>query len=160
MTLKTYIAVAALLSAAATPAFAAEHKGSSTFNWTYAPQSVPLSDSVSSTVGVVHGLTMLADGTRFGTLCTDVDAPNGTSNGVCVHTDADGDKMMIDWSCANEAQVPAGALFACKGPTTITGGTGKYAHASGKGIDVITGVSVLSDGTVVGITTEEYDFDY
>lgn len=153
-------ALVALLVAAASPAIAADYKGTGTFSWTYAPQSVSLSDALSSTAGIVYGTTLRPDGPTTATQCTDVDQPTGASSGTCVETDADGDKWMNDWSCEPAATTPPGVLFACEGQTTVIGGTGKYGEAKGTSTFTIYGVAVLPDGTVVGYTTENYDMSY
>ena len=150
----------AVLIAAAAPAVAAEHKGTSTFSWTYAPQSVSLSDKLISNAGIVHGTTIRPDGPTTATHCTDVDSASGTSSGSCVETDADGDKWMNDWSCEPAATTPPGLLFACEGKTKVIGGTGKYSEAKGGTTFTIYGVAVLPDGTVVGYTTATEDMTY
>ena len=150
----------ALLVAGTAPAVAADHKGTGTFSWTYAPQSVSLSDKLTSSAGIVHGTTIRPNGPTTATHCTDVDSPNGASSGTCVETDADGDKWMNDWSCQPAATTPPGLLFACEGKNNVIGGTGKYSEAKGGSTFTIYGVAVLPDGTVVGYTTENDEMSY
>ena len=150
----------AILITAAAPAAAADYKGTGTFSWTYAPQSVSLSDKLTSTAGIVHGITLRPNGPTTATHCTDVDSPDGSSTGTCVETDTDGDKWMNNWSCKPAATTPPGLLFACEGKNEIIGGTGKYSNAKGGSTFTIYGVAVLPDGTVVGYTTENDDMSY
>ena len=152
--------IAVVFAAIAAPAVAVSHSGTGTFSWTYAPQNVAISSAMTSSAGVVHGLTQRPNGPTTGTMCTDLDAPSGTSSGSCVEVDADGDKWMDDWQCTAEAKTPPGLLFACTGETKVTAGTGKYAKAKGGSTFTINGVAVLPDGTAVGYTTEKYDMNY
>ncbi len=58
------------------------------------------------------------------TLMNDVNQGRANANGTCVVTDADGDKVFVEWKCA-------GAMPACPGDERWVGGTGKYNGISG-----------------------------
>jgi hypothetical protein len=58
------------------------------------------------------------------TLFNDVNQGRANANGTCVVTDADGDKVFVEWKCA-------GVMPACPGDERFVGGTGKYKGISG-----------------------------
>ena len=53
------------------------------------------------------------------TIVNDVDNGKANGNGTCAVVDAEGDKAFLTWRCA-------GAMPACPGEYTWTGGTGKF----------------------------------
>lgn len=58
------------------------------------------------------------------TILNDVHKGRANANGTCVVTDADGDKIFVEWKCA-------GVMPACPGTERFVGGTGKYTGISG-----------------------------
>lgn len=143
------------------PAFAAEHKGTGTWHWTWASAGgVKLDDSLTSDIGIVRGAVDRPQGPHTGVVCTALSAPSGASTGTCLHTDADGDKWLNDYACTIDANAPAGALFACSGQAQIVGGTGKYAGATGSTTFTIVFMDVLPDGALAGYTVEDYAMTY
>jgi hypothetical protein len=54
----------------------------------------------------------------------DINQGQVSAAGVCVMTDADGDKINLDWKCT-------GPMPTCAGDQHFAGGTGKYNGASG-----------------------------
>jgi len=70
------------------------------------------------------------------------------SAGTCIYSDASGDKAYLTWKLSSS--VCAGPGCPGKGSYTWTGGTGKYAGASGT--NSLTGVTVTlwPDGTATG----------
>ena len=57
-------------------------------------------------------------------LFNDVNKGRANANGTCVVTDADGDKIFVEWKCT-------GMMPACPGTERFVGGTGKYEGISG-----------------------------
>jgi hypothetical protein len=58
------------------------------------------------------------------TIFNDVNKGRANANGTCVVTDADGDKVFVEWKCT-------GVMPACPGTERFVGGTGKYKGISG-----------------------------
>jgi hypothetical protein len=60
----------------------------------------------------------------------DTNPRRGEASGHCTFTDGDGDAVYSEWKCT-------GAVGACAGELTITGGTGKFTGISGGGPMVV-----------------------
>ncbi len=57
-------------------------------------------------------------------ILNDVEDGRANAKGTCVVTDAEGDKVFVEWNCA-------GPMPACPGTERFVGGTGKYTGISG-----------------------------
>jgi len=117
------------------PASAADLPKSGTYTahygWTFSGQVQELGANRVVYVGVVPGVIFNDAGKGFlhkarvdCTLLNDVNQGRANANGSCVVTDADGDKVFVEWKCT-------GAMPACPGDERFTGGTGKYNGISG-----------------------------
>jgi len=117
------------------PAPAADLPKSGTYSahyaWTFTGQVQELGANRSVYVGVLPGVIFNDAGKGFlhkarvdCTLMNDVNQGRANANGTCVVTDADGDKVFVEWKCA-------GAMPACPGDERWVGGTGKYNGISG-----------------------------
>lgn len=58
------------------------------------------------------------------TIHNDVNQVRANATGTCVVTDADGDKIFVEWECA-------GVMPACPGTERLVGGSGKYTGIDG-----------------------------
>ena len=101
------------------------------FGWTFSGQVQELGANRVVYVGVLPGVIFNDAGKGFlhkarvdCTLFNDVNQGRANANGSCVVTDADGDKVFLEWKCA-------GAMPACPGDERFVGGTGKYNGISG-----------------------------
>ena len=134
-----YTSVAYALAFAAaclsSPAPAADLPKSGTYSahygWTFTGKVQELGANRSVSVGMVPGVIFNNAGKGFlhkarvdCTLLNDVNQGRSNANGTCVVTDADGDKVFVEWKCA-------GAMPACPGDERFVGGTGKYNGISG-----------------------------
>lgn len=101
------------------------------YGWTFIGQVQELGPNHTVSVGEVPGVMFNDAGKGFlhksrvdCTLLIDVNQGRSNANGTCVVTDADGDKVFVDWKCA-------GTMPACPGDERFTGGTGKYKGITG-----------------------------
>ncbi len=101
------------------------------YGWTFNGQVQQLGPDRTVYAGVVPGVMFNDEGKGFMhkarvdcTLFNDVDHGRANANGTCVVTDADGDKIFVEWKCA-------GMMPACPGTERFVGGTGKYTGISG-----------------------------
>ncbi len=101
------------------------------YGWTFNGQVQQLGPDRTVYAGVVPGVMFNDDGKGFMhkarvdcTLFNDVDHGRANANGTCVVTDADGDKIFVEWKCT-------GLMPACPGTERFVGGTGKYTGISG-----------------------------
>jgi len=137
MNRNTFVAYALIVAAAclSSPAPAADLPKSGTYSahyaWTFTGQVQELGANRSVYVGVLPGVIFNDAGKGFlhkarvdCTLMNDVNQGRANANGTCVVTDADGDKVFVEWKCA-------GAMPACPGDERWVGGTGKYNGISG-----------------------------
>jgi hypothetical protein len=62
-----------------------------------------------------------------GTLEVDINNGKQRGEGRCVMTASEGDQVYAQWSCAGTH------LIECKGPFTLTGGTGRFKGITGQG---------------------------
>ena len=137
--MKTFLCLACALSIAAmnagAPAFAADLPKSGTYSghygWTFNGQVQELGPDRTIYAGVLPGVMFNDKGAGFMhkarvdcTLFNDVNHGRAHANGSCVVTDADGDKIFVEWKC--EGDMPA-----CPGTERFVGGTGKYTGISG-----------------------------
>jgi hypothetical protein len=124
---------AALLSLAASSAdLPKSGKYSGHYGWTFSGQTQKLGDDRTIYAGVLPGVMFNNEGKGFMhkarvdcTLFNDVNKGHATANGTCVVTDADGDKVFVQWNCA-------GPMPTCPGTERFVGGTGKYTGISGE----------------------------
>ncbi len=134
----TSIACALAFAAAclSLPATAADLPKSGTYSghygWTFNGQVQELGPDRTVYAGVLPGVMFNDEGKGFMhkarvdcTLFNDVNKGQANAKGTCVVTDADGDKIFVEWHCA-------GAMPACPGEETLVGGTGKYTGITGK----------------------------
>jgi hypothetical protein len=77
----------------------------------------------------------------------DIDMNNkkGRAGGYCIVSDSAGNQAYINWSCEGDG-------IHCAGPFSYTGGTGKYAAASGSYSFSATTEVNWADGTVTGVS--------
>ena len=101
------------------------------FGWTFSGQTQDLGPNRKIYAGMVSGVMFNDAGSGFMhkarvdcTLMNDVDAGRANAMGTCVATDADGDKVFVEWKCA-------GPMPTCPGTERFVGGTGKYTGISG-----------------------------
>src|SRR5712692_10713014 len=129
-TMTRNISVAYALSLAAaclsSSALAADLPKSGTYaahyGWTFSGQVQELGTNRTVSAGVVAGVIFNDAGKGFlhkarvdCTLLNDVNQGRANANGSCVVTDADGDKVFVEWKCT-------GAMPACPGEEHFTGG--------------------------------------
>ena len=137
MNRNTFVAYALAVAAAclSSPAPAADLPKSGTYTahyaWTFSGQVQELGANRVVYVGVLPGVVFNDAGKGFlhkarvdCTIVNDVNQGRANANGTCVVTDADGDKVFVEWKCA-------GAMPACPGEERWAGGTGKYNGISG-----------------------------
>ena len=152
--LKT-IAALALLATAATPTIAEEIRGEATFAWLAVGTTYTLGDGHPYFAGAFSGINVFkGDGGALANSAIQCPGYNDIgvdAAGYCTVTAGDGDKLFLKWSCKAAAPA-AGDLAACDGKTTVVGGTGKFAKATG-GNDLFAHVrGVNPDGTTMGYT--------
>ena len=101
------------------------------FGWTFSGQVQELGPNRKVSAGMVSGVMFNDAGKGFMhkartdcALMIDVDKGHANATGTCVVTDADGDKIFVDWKCA-------GPMPTCPGTERFVGGTGKYTGISG-----------------------------
>jgi hypothetical protein len=106
-------------------------KYSGHYGWTFTGQVQKLGADRTVYAGMVPGVMFNDEGKSFMhkarvdcTLFNDVNKGHASANGTCVVTDADGDKVFVEWKCA-------GVMPACPGTERFVGGTGKYKGISG-----------------------------
>jgi hypothetical protein len=106
-------------------------KYSGHYGWTFTGQVQKLGEDRVVYAGVLPGVMFNNEGKGFMhkarvdcTLFNDVNKGHANATGTCVVTDADGDKVFVEWSCA-------GVMPACPGTERFVGGTGKYKGISG-----------------------------
>lgn len=101
------------------------------YGWTFTGQVQELGPDRTVYAGVVPGVMFNDAGAGFMhkarvdcTLFNDVNKGRAHANGTCVVTDADGDKIFVEWKCE-------GVMPECPGTERFVGGTGKYTGISG-----------------------------
>ncbi|KAF0190449.1 MAG: hypothetical protein FD165_2682 [Gammaproteobacteria bacterium] len=101
------------------------------YGWTFTGQVQELGPDRTVYAGVVPGVIFNDTGKGFlhkarsdCTLFNDVNQGRANAIGTCVITDADGDKVFLEWKCT-------GVMPACPGDERFVGGTGKYTGISG-----------------------------
>jgi len=106
-------------------------KYSGHYGWTFSGQVQKLGDDRTVYAGVVPGVMFNDKGKGFMhkarvdcTILNDVNKGHANASGTCVVTDADGDKIFVEWKCS-------GVMPACPGTERFVGGTGKYKGISG-----------------------------
>ncbi len=137
MNRKTFVLIAVTVAIAWTGAAAAadELPRSGTFSahygWTFTGQVQELGADHSVSVGSVPGVMFNDAGKGFMhkartdcTILNDVRQGRANARGTCVVTDAAGDEIFVEWSCA-------GTMPACRGDQRFLGGTGRYEGISG-----------------------------
>ena len=107
-------------------------KYSGHYGWTFTGQVQQLGEDRTIYAGVVPGVMFNDKGKGFMhksrvdcTILNDVNKGRANANGTCVVTDADGDKIFVEWQCT-------GKMPACPGTERFVGGTGKYNGITGK----------------------------
>jgi hypothetical protein len=102
------------------------------YGWTFTGQVQQLGSDRTVYAGVVPGVMFNDEGKGFMhksrvdcTLYNDVNKGRANATGTCVVTDADGDKIFVEWQCS-------GVMPACPGTERFVGGTGKYQGISGE----------------------------
>lgn len=118
--------------------------------------SVNLTDKIMFGTSEFYGITRVVEGDRaFDRLaehCTGqhygFEQKSGTQNGACLYTDADGDKMMINWV----DDQPSG------GQKKVVSGTGKFAGITGSGTYVFSDVPQPASDVYAWIV--DVDLDY
>ena len=101
------------------------------YGWTFTGQVQKLGEDRTVYAGMVPGVMFNDEGKGFMhkartdcTLLAEVNQGHINANGTCVVTDADGEKIFVEWKCAGE-------MPACPGDERFVGGTGKYTGISG-----------------------------
>jgi hypothetical protein len=101
------------------------------FGWIFNGQVQNLGSGRTIYSGMVSGVMFNEAGSGFlhkartdCTILNDVNNGRANANGTCVVTDADGDKVFVDWKCA-------GPMPTCPGTERFVGGTGKYSGITG-----------------------------
>ena len=101
------------------------------YGWTFTGQVQKLGEDRVIYTGVVPGVMFNDKGEGFMhkarvdcTIFNDVNKGRANATGTCVVTDADGDKIFVEWKCA-------GVMPACPGTESFVGGTGKYKGITG-----------------------------
>jgi hypothetical protein len=125
------VGAALLVLPASSADLAKTGKYSGHFGWTFTGQTQNLGEDRVVYVGIVAGVMFNNEGKGFlhkarsdCSLFNDVNKGHASANGTCVVTDADGDRLFVEWKCA-------GAMPACPGTEQFVGGTGKYKGISG-----------------------------
>lgn len=134
---------------------AAEIKGEATFTWLAVGTTYTLGDGHPYFAGAFSGINVFkADAGPLNNSpiqCPGYNDVGVDAAGYCTVTANDGDKLFLKWSC-KAAKPAAGDLAACNGATTVVGGTGKFAKATG-GNDLFGHVRGINpDGTTMGYT--------
>jgi hypothetical protein len=137
MNRKTFIAYTLAVAAVclSSPASAADLPKSGTYSaqygWAFSGHVQELGANRTVYAGVVAGVIFNDAGEGFlhkarvdCPIFNDVNQGRANANGSCVVTDADGDKIFMEWKCT-------GAMPACPGDERFVGGTGKYDGISG-----------------------------
>jgi hypothetical protein len=101
------------------------------FGWVFKGDVQELGPNRSVSSGMVDGIIFNDAGTGFlhkvradCALMNDVNQGRANAKGTCVMTDADGDKVFLEWKCS-------GTMPACPGDERFVGGTGKYTGITG-----------------------------
>ncbi len=107
-------------------------KYSAHYGWTFTGQVQKLGPDRTVYAGTLPGVMFNNEGKGFMhkarvdcTLFNDVNKGRANAIGTCVVTDADGDKVFVEWKCA-------GVMPACPGTERFVGGTGKYNGIGGE----------------------------
>jgi hypothetical protein len=122
----------------------------------YASRDLQLADDAGFGTFEVAGLTRNVEGKSWFDRMTEhcvgqyywgdnVDVP---TNGACLYLDADGDKVMINFTGAG----PGG------GTKQVVGGTGKYAGISGKGTYTTVELKTPAEGVMAYLVDVDLDF--
>ena len=101
------------------------------FGWIFKGDVQEMGPSRSISAGMVNGVIFNDAGKGFMhksrvdcALMNDVNQGKANAKGTCVVTDADGDKIFLEWKCT-------GTMPACPGDEKFVGGTGKYTGITG-----------------------------
>jgi hypothetical protein len=137
MNRKTFVASTLAVAALclSSPASAADLPKSGTYSahygWAFSGDVQELGANRTVYAGVVAGVIFNDAGEGFlhkarvdCPIFNDVNQGRANANGSCVVTDADGDKVFMEWKCT-------GTMPACPGDERFVGGTGKYTGISG-----------------------------
>lgn len=137
MNRKSFVAYTLAVAAAClgSPGSAADLPKTGTYSahygWVFKGQVHELGANRTVYAGVVTGVIFNDAGKGFlhkarvdCPIYNDVNQGRANANGSCVVTDADGDKVFMEWQCS-------GAMPACPGDERFVGGTGKYNGISG-----------------------------
>ena len=107
-------------------------KYSGHYGWTFTGQVQQLGEDRTIYAGVVPGVMFNDKGKGFMhksrvdcSIYNDVNKGRANAKGTCVVTDADGDKIFVEWQCS-------GKMPACPGNERFVGGTGKYKGITGE----------------------------
>lgn len=152
--MRRIITIAALCGLVATAQVsAAEITGNAYFGWLATGATHMIGDNHPFFVGSFSG-TLKTDDPASPLSNTAIQCPGYNDIGVdaagyCITTDADGDKYVTKWSCKAIAPVK-GTIAGCEGSATFTGGTGKYAKATGGDQFKAYTVAIHPDGTASG----------
>lgn len=151
--LRTLGALALTALSATAPVAAAEIKGEATFAWLAVGNTYTLGDGHPYFAGAFSGINVFkADAGVLNNspiTCPGYNDIGVDAAGYCTVTASDGDKLFLKWSCKAAAPA-AGDLADCEGATTVIGGTGKFAKATG-GNDFTAHVrAVNADGSTMG----------
>lgn len=102
------------------------------YGWTFTGQIQQLGEDRTIYAGVVPGVMFNDKGKGFMhksrvdcSIYNDVNKGRANAKGTCVVTDADGDKIFVEWQCS-------GKMPACPGTERFVGGTGKYKGITGE----------------------------
>lgn len=153
------LTTAAILLFTAT-AHAAELTGTAVFYWSYTPTNLGGDASGAFSIGRAIGPDVATDGTVLAVECVSATTPAGTNGGCVTHAGAE-DSFRIIFECKMPLDpLPAGALGGCAGTATAVDGTGKFANIKGGNTHTLVINGFLSDGTLVGTTTQDRNFTY
>ena len=112
-----------------------------------------LEDDQTFAIGIWDGMLFIDDGTGAldaaaltcpGTVEANLNTGERTGTGRCIITGASGDRVYAKWTCQGDLQ-------GCKGPFTITGGTGEFHGISGTSTMVVR----IAFRELTGITSED-----
>ena len=102
------------------------------FGWVFKGDVQDLGAGRSVSAGMVSGVIFNDAGKGFMhkarvdcALMNDVKQGRANANGTCVVTDADGDRIFVEWKCT-------GTMPSCPGDERFVGGTGKYTGITGE----------------------------
>ena len=127
----TVVFVFAAVSLASAADLPKTGKYSGHFGWVFKGDVQEMGTGRSVSAGMVNGVMFNDAGKGFMhkarvdcALMNDVKQGHANASGTCVVTDADGDKIFVEWKCT-------GPMPACPGDEKFVGGTGKYSGITG-----------------------------